>query len=36
MEQKHYDVFISYSRKDYKDKNDNIIPDNIVSKIKEH
>lgn len=35
MEQKHYDVFISYSRKDYKDKNNNIIPDNIVSKIKE-
>lgn len=28
------DVFISYSRKDYVDKNRNIIPGNIVSKIK--
>lgn len=30
-----YDVFISYSRKDYIDENDNIIKGNIVSKIKE-
>jgi len=30
-----YDVFISYSRKDYVDSNQNLIPGNIVSKIKE-
>lgn len=30
-----YDVFISYSRKDYIDENDNIIKGNIVSKKKE-
>ena len=30
-----YDVFISYSRKDYVDSNQNVIPGNIVSKIKE-
>lgn len=35
MEQKHYDVFISYSRKDYVDKQKNIIPGNEVAKIKE-
>ncbi len=29
------DVFISYSRKDYKDGNGKLIPDNIVSKVKE-
>ena len=34
MEQKQYDVFISYSRKDYVDENKNVIPDNEVSKIK--
>ena len=28
-----YDVFISYSRKDYVDKENNIIPNNEVSKI---
>lgn len=33
MEQTKYDVFISYSRKDYVDENENIIPDNEVSKI---
>jgi hypothetical protein len=30
-----YDVFISYSRKDYVDDKKNIIPNNVVSKIKE-
>lgn len=30
-----YDVFISYSRKDYVDEKDNIIPDNVVSRIKD-
>ena len=30
-----YDVFISYSRKDYKTEDKQIIPDNIISKIKE-
>ena len=30
-----YDVFISYSRRDYKDKNNQIIPGNIISQIKE-
>ena len=30
-----YDVFISYSRKDYVDENNNVIPGNIVSKVKE-
>ena len=30
-----YDVFISYSRKDYVDENQNVIPDNPVSQIKE-
>jgi len=34
MEEKK-DVFISYSRKDYKDANGKIIPGNIVSKIKD-
>ena len=29
-----YDVFISYSRKDYVDVNNNIIPDNPISKLK--
>lgn len=32
---KKYDVFISYSRKDYVDKQKNIIPGNEVTKIKE-
>ena len=32
---KKYDVFISYSRKDYVDENDNVIPGNIVTKIRE-
>jgi len=31
----HYDVFISYSRKDYVDKNSNVIPNNPVSAIKD-
>lgn len=30
-----YDVFISYSRRDYVDENKNVIPGNAVSKIKE-
>lgn len=30
-----YDVFISYSRKDYVDANNNVIPDNVVSKVKD-
>jgi len=30
-----YDIFISYSRKDYLDENQNIIPDNVVSTIKD-
>ena len=34
MEQK-YDVFISYSRRDYVDENKNVIPNNVVSQIKE-
>lgn len=33
MEQVKYDVFISYSRKDYVDEHDNVIPGNEVSKI---
>ena len=35
MEQSKYDVFISYSRKDYVDEHKNVIPGNEVSKIKE-
>ena len=35
MEQTKYDVFISYSRKDYVDEHNNIIPGNEVSIIKE-
>ena len=35
MERNKYDVFISYSRKDYKDENGNVIPGNVVSKIKD-
>jgi len=35
MERNKYDVFISYSRKDYKDKNGNVISGNVVSKIKD-
>lgn len=35
MEQTKYDVFISYSRKDYVDEQKNIIPNNAVLKIKE-
>lgn len=34
MEQTKYDVFISYSRKDYVDEQKNVIPGNIVSQIK--
>lgn len=30
-----YDVFISYSRLDYKDEKGNVIPDNVVSKVKD-
>lgn len=30
-----YDVFISYSRRDYVDENKQVIPDNVISKIKE-
>ncbi len=33
MEQTQYDVFISYSRKDYVDEHDNVIPGNEISKI---
>lgn len=29
-----YDVFISYSRRDYVDEHKNVIPDNVVSRIK--
>ena len=35
MEQTKYDVFISYSRKDYVDEQKNVMPGNEVSKIKE-
>ena len=35
MEEKKYDVFISYSRRDYVDENNNVIPGNIVSRVKE-
>ena len=35
MEHTKYDVFISYSRKDYVDEQKNVIPGNVVSKIKE-
>ena len=35
MEQTKYDVFISYSRKDYVNEKGNVIPNNEVSKIKE-
>ena len=35
MEQKKYDVFISYSRNDYVDELKNVIPGNEVSKIKD-
>ena len=35
MEQTLYDVFISYSRKDYVDEHGNIIPGNIISQIKD-
>lgn len=35
MEQTKYDVFISYSRKDYVDEHNNVIPNNVVSQIKE-
>ena len=35
MKQTQYDVFISYSRKDYVDEQKNIIPGNEVSKIKD-
>lgn len=31
-----YDVFISYSRRDYVDENNNIIPGNPISKIKDY
>ena len=30
-----YDVFISYSRRDYLDENGDVIPGNIISKIKD-
>ena len=35
MDKAQYDVFISYSRKDYVDEHKNVIPGNEVSKIKE-
>lgn len=35
MKQTQYDVFISYSRKDYMDEHKNVIPGNEVSKIKD-
>lgn len=34
MAQEIYDVFISYARKDYVDENKQILPNNIISKIK--
>lgn len=34
MDEKEFDVFISYSRKDYVDENKKVIPGNIVSQIK--
>jgi hypothetical protein len=34
MEEIEYDIFISYSRKDYVDENNNVKPNNIVSQIK--
>ncbi len=34
-EEKEYDVFISYSRKDYVDEAKNVLPGNIISQIKE-
>ena len=35
MEQRNYDVFISYSRKDYVDDAGNVLEDNMLSKIKD-
>lgn len=35
MKENNYDVFISYSRKDYKDENNNIIDNNVISKLKD-
>ena len=35
MEQTKYDVFISYSRKDYVDDIGNVLPNNILSKIRD-
>lgn len=35
MEQTKYDVFISYSRKDYVDEHENVIPNNMLSKIRD-
>ena len=35
MDQTEYDVFISYSRKDYVDENRHVIPGNALSKIKD-
>lgn len=35
MEQPKYDVFISYSRKDYVDENKNVIEGNVISTIKD-
>lgn len=32
---KEYDVFISYARRDYVDEKDNVIPGNVVSKVKD-
>ena len=34
MEQLKYDVFISYSTKDYIDESKNVIPNNVISQIK--
>ena len=34
MEKVIHDVFISYSRNDYVDEQGNVLPDNILSKIK--
>jgi len=36
METTKYDVFISYSSKDYFDGNRNVIPNNVISRIKSH
>ena len=34
LDEQKFDVFISYSRRDYVDEHKNVIPDNVVSRIK--